>query len=195
MGGRTGRDEAGKLRLLLRAGLVSLALVVAIVAWLATRGDDQGRGGGGSQAAPSVRLVSPAGLAAAGAKLGQPVYWAGPLPGKELELEELAEGGARVAYLPAGEKAGADSSTALTIGSYPLADPEGALREFAARPGAIVRHSKDGTEVVSSREQPTSVYFVGPDKAVQVEVYDPSPRRAMGLALSGQVRPVAAAGR
>ena len=69
------------------------------------------------------------------------------------------------------------------------------MREFAARPGAIVRHSKDGTEVVSSREQPTSVYFVGPDKAVQVEVYDPSPRRAMQLALSGRVRPVTGGGR
>ena len=176
--------------MLLRAGLLTLAAVVAIVAWLATRGDDQGSDGGGAQAVPSVGIVSPAGLTAAGAKLGQPVYWAGSLPGTELELEELSEGGVRVIYLPAGEKAGADPSTALTVGSYPLADPEAALREFAARPGAIVRHSKDGTEVVSSREQPTSVYFVGSDKAVQVEVYDPSPRRAMRLALSGRVRPV-----
>lgn len=183
-----------KQRLLLRAGLLSLAAVVALVAWLATRGDGQGEGGGSTPAVPTVGIVSPAGLAAAGAKLGQPVYWAGSLPGTELALEKLPEGGARVAYLPAGEEAGGASATALTIGSYPLADPETALREFAARPGAIVRHAKDGTEVVSSREQPTSVYFVGPDKAVQVEVYDPSPRRAMRLALSGRVRPVSGGG-
>jgi hypothetical protein len=177
--------------LLLRSVLVGLAAVVAIVAWLATRGDDTGGDKGAAPAGPVVRIVSPAGLAAAAAKLGQPLYWAGPVPGTELELEELPEGGARVIYLPAGEGAGADSARALTIGSYPLADPEAALREFAARPGAIVRHSGDGTEVVSSREQPTSVYFVGADKTVQVEVYDPSPRRAMRLALSGRVRPVA----
>ena len=181
--------------MLLRAGLVSLAAVVAIIAWLATRGDDQASDSGAAQAEPSVAIVSPAGLAAAGAKLGQPVYWAGSLPGTELELEELSEGGARVIYLPTGEEAGADSTAALAIGSYPLGDPEGALREFAAPPGSIVRHSSEGTEVVSSREQPTSVYFVGTDKAVQVEVYDPSPRRAMRLALSGRVRPVAGGGR
>ena len=181
--------------MLLRAGLVTLAAAVAIVAWLATRGDDQGSDGPGARARPAPAIVSPASLTAAGAKLGQSVYWAGSLPGTELELEELSEGGVRVIYLPAGEEAGRDSTTALTIGSYPLADPEAALREFAARPGAIVRHSKDGTEVVSSREQPTSVYFVGPDKAVQVEVYDPSPRRAMQLALSGRVRPVTGGGR
>jgi hypothetical protein len=180
---------------LLRAGLVSLAAAVAIVAWLATRGDDHGGDREGVQAGPSVAIVSPAGLAAAGAKLGQPVYWAGSLPGTELELEELTEGGVRVVYLPAGDEAGGNSSTTLSIGSYPLADPAAALREFAAQPGAIIRHSKDGTEVVSSREQPTSVYFVGPDKAVQVEVYDPSPRRAMRVALSGQVRPVAGGGK
>ncbi len=177
--------------MLLRTGLVTLAAVVALVAWLATRGDDQGADRGEAQAEPVVGIVSPAGLAAAGAKLGQPIYWAGALPGTELELEQLPEGGARVVYLPAGEEAGADSTTALTIGSYPLTDPEAALRAFAARPGAIVRHSRDGIEVVSSREQPTSVYFVGAEKTVQVEVYDQSPRRAMRLALSGKVRAVA----
>jgi hypothetical protein len=182
--------------LLLRSGLASLAAIVAIVAWLATRNDDQGGDRGEAAAEPTVAIVSPAGLAAAGAELGQPIYWAGSLPGTELELEELSDGGARVIYLPGGEKAGTDSAATLTIGSYPLADPEAALAEFAARPpGAIVRHSEDGTEVVSSREQLTSVYFVGPDKAVQVEVYDPSPRRAMRLALSGRVRPVAEGGR
>src|SRR5690349_20274312 len=122
-----------KQRLLLRAGLLGLAAVVAIVAWLATRDDGRGSDGGGAEAVPTVRIVSPVGLGAAGAKLGQPVYWAGSLPGTELELEKLPEGGVRVAYLPAGEEAGKDSATALTIGSYPLADPETALREFAAR--------------------------------------------------------------
>lgn len=181
--------------MLLRSGLVGLAAVVAIVAWLVTRGDDQGGEKTEVQAEPVVAIVSPAGLAAAAARLGQPLYWVGSLPGTELELEELSEGGTRVIYLPAGEDAGADSAAALTIGSYPLADPEAALHAFAAQPGAIVRHSSDGTEVVSSREQPTSVYFVGAEKTVQVEVYDPSPRRAMRLALSGQVRPVAGGGR
>lgn len=178
--------------MLLRAGLAFLAALVALVAWIATKGDDDG---GAEVHAKPARIVSRAGLAAAGTKLGQPVYWAGSLPGTELELEELLEGGVRVAYLPAGEEAGAASAATLTVGSYPLADPEVALRAFAAHPGAIIRHSRDGGEVVTSEERPTSVYFVSPDNTVQVEVYDPSPRRAMRLALSGLVRPVAGGGR
>jgi hypothetical protein len=145
-------SEAQKQRLLLRGGLASLAIVVAIVAWLATRNDDQGGDGGEVPARPAITIVSPGGLVATAAKLDQPVYWAGSLPGTELELEELSDGGARVVYLLAGEKAGTDSAATLAIGSYPLADPEAALAEFAARPpGAIVRHSGDGTEVCMPR--------------------------------------------
>lgn len=180
-------------RLLLRAGLATLAALVALVAWLATRDDDQG-GGGEAPAEPAARIVSPAGLTAAAARHGQPVYWAGPMPGTDLELEELSEGGARVAYVPAGEEAGRRTSADLSVGSYPLADPEAALRRFAAQPGAIVRHASDGGEVVSNRKRPTSVYFLGAGKTVQVEVYDPSPRRAMRLALSGRVRPAGGGG-
>jgi hypothetical protein len=33
------------------------------------------------------------------------------------------------------------------------------------------------------------VYLISPDNTLQIEVYDPSPERAMELALSGQVRP------
>jgi len=181
--------------LLLRTGLATLAAVVALIAWLATRGDDSGSGEGAAPVEPTASIVSPAGLAAAAEKLGQPVYWVGSLPGTELELSELAEGGVRVVYLPAGEGGGEGSPAHLTIGSYPLDDPEAALRTFAARPGSIIRHARDGTEVVTSRTRPTSVYFVGAGKAVQVEVYDPSPRRAMRLALSGRVRPIAGGGR
>lgn len=176
--------------MLLRTGLATLAAVVALVAWLATRGDDQASGDGKAPLARATRVVSPEDLAVAASRLAQPIYWAGSRAGSELELEELPEGGARVSYPPAGEASGTDSSAVLTIGSYPLAAPEAALRAFAARPGAIVRHAKDGGEVVTSRERPTSVYFVSADRSVQVEVYDPSPRRAMRLALSGLVRPV-----
>ncbi len=163
---REGLSRLRKQRLLLRTGLVTLAAVVALVAWLATRGNDQGGDEPAARAETSTTIVSTTGLAAAAAKLGQPVYWAGSLPGSELELEELSEGGARVVYLPAGEGAGTDSTAALAIGSYPLADPAAALRKFAARPGAVVRRAPaTATEVVSSREQPTSVYFAGPDNS------------------------------
>jgi hypothetical protein len=53
-----------------------------------------------------------------------------------------------------------------------------------------VRHAPDGREVVTSVEKLTSVYFAGSEGDVQVEVYDPSYKRAMSLALSDRVQPV-----
>jgi hypothetical protein len=167
--------------------VVGLALVVALVAWLATRGGD------GESAAQSSgnesRIVVPAQLGDAAVLSGHPVYWAGPVAGTALELTESGEGDIQVRYLEEGAEAGDESAAALTIGSYPLSDPNGALQAFAEKPGSVVRRSKDGREVVVSEQNPTSAYFVSPDNNVQVEVYDPSPKRALSLALSGRVRP------
>jgi hypothetical protein len=122
--------------------------------------------------------------------LGQPIYWAGPVAGKELVLKELGEGrGVQLLYVPEGTEAGRESPKSLTIGSYPLPNPEKALKGFAERPGATVKHASDGGEVVAGAEAPTSAYFSSPDNSVQVEVYDPSAQRAMSLALSGKVQP------
>lgn len=186
------KDEKGldgTQRKWLRAGVVALAVAVALVAWIATRGDDGGENSTADEAAPA-QIFSADELGGATDDLGQAVYWAGEREGTELELENLGEGGGvRVRYVPEGSEPGEAPGEVLTIGSYPLADPAQALEEFAARPGAIVREADDGAEVVSSKERPTSVYFVDPGNTVQVEVYDPDPGRAMSLALSGDVQP------
>jgi hypothetical protein len=177
-----------KRQWLLRGGVIAVALLVALVAWLATRhGDDDD--GSTAAVAAGPRIVSAEELSEAADSSGHPVYWASEIPGTELELSDLDDEGSRVRYVPAGTEAGQGSSAALTISSYPLADPGTALEGFADRPGAIVRQAADGREVVSSGESPTSVYFASPDNSVQVEIYDPSPQRAMNLALSGRVQP------
>jgi hypothetical protein len=182
-------EITAKQRLFLRGGVVALAAVVAVIAWLATRDDGGGSDKGSTATEAGSRIVSQAELAEVEATLGQPVYWAGAVPGTEVELEELGEDGTRVRYVPAGTEAGEGSAASLTVGSYPLADPKAATEDFAARSGSVVRRAKGGTEVVSGEENPTSVYFASPGNRVQVEVYDPSPKRAMGLALSGRVQP------
>lgn len=181
--------DSGKARLLLRGGVVALAVAVALIAWLSTRDDSVGGEEAGTPPRSSSRIVSAAELGEVAVSLGQPVYWAGVRAGNELELTELSEGGTQVSYAPEGTEAGEGSAALLTIGSYPLPDPEAALERFAGQSGAIVRRAKNGTKVVSSEKNPTSAYFVSPDNSVQVEVYDPSPRRAMNLALSGRVQP------
>jgi len=174
--------EMGERPWLLRGAVLGLALVVGVVAWLAT-GDDE------TPSAPAevaeVRIVEEGELAGLATEIGQPIYWARPVEGAELELTELPEqGGVQIRYLEEGGEA-----DALTVGSYPLPDPASAVDAIAAESGATVRTSRDGRRVVASAERPTSVYFASPDNSVQVEVYDPSPARALRLALSTQVRP------
>lgn len=181
-------EAASKRPWLLRGTVLVVALGVGLVAWIAG-GDDES----GEEAAPAAvvgaRIVEPAELANVAATLGHPVYWAGPIAGTELELTEGEDGSVQLRYLEDPAEAETESASALTVGSYPLPDPTAALEEFAAEPGAVVQRSRDGVEVVSSRSNPRSVYFASPDNAVQVEVYDPRARRALGLALSGRVRP------
>lgn len=176
---------------LLRCAVVGLALVVGLIAWVRTGDNEEPTSAPTTQAAPADRLVSPAELRSAAAASGQDVYWVGPMAGKELELVELEEeGGFQVRYLPAGTDVEGASSAALTIGSYPLDDARAALENVAARPGATVHRSRDGGKVVVSDSSPTSAYSANPDNSVQIEVYDPSARRALAIALSGRVRPV-----
>ena len=61
--------------------------------------------------------------------------------------------------------------------------------QVAKAHGATVKRFPNGTEFVTTKERPDSVYFAGSDNTVQVEVYDPSPGRAMGLARSGRIVP------
>lgn len=180
---------AASNRRMLRIGIVVLALVVGLIAWVATRGDD-----GESTPAPSsgteAKIVDLGELEEFVDASGHSVYWAGVQPGKEIEVSETANGDVQIRYLDEGTEAGGGSAGVLTIGSYPLPDPAAAVEGFAARKGSLVRHSPEGREVVTSAEKPTSVYFAGAEGDVQVEVYDPSYKRAMSLALSKQVQPV-----
>jgi hypothetical protein len=177
---------ADSRRWLLRGTVLALALAVGLVAWLSERGAD----GAAVEPSPEVRIVRPVALADAAVLSGHPVYWIGPVPGTELELSEAADGTVQVRYLPVGSQSGEERpGGVLTVASYPLAHPARALSAFAARPGSSVHGARAGRKVVTSAESPGSAYFASPDDSVQVEVYDPAPNRALGLVLSGRVRP------
>lgn len=173
---------------LLRGAILAIAVVVGVLAWLATRED----GEEAASTAVPARVVSAEELADVAAAAGHPVYWAGAMPGTELEVTQEAGGNVVVRYLTGAAEAASPRGDFLTVGTYPLADAAAALDNVASAPGAIVRLAPDGRRLVSSGANPTSVYFAGPDNSVQVEIYDPSPQRAMRLALSPRVTPVPA---
>jgi hypothetical protein len=175
---------AGDRPWLLRGAVIGLALVVGVVSWLATR-DDDGEPVAAEPVAES-RVIGESELQGIAAASGHPVYWAGSIAGTTLEATESEDGSIQVRYV----EEGAESAEALTIGSYPLPDPTAALDSFSEQEGSEIHRSDSGREVVINEQNPTSAYFVSPDNTVQVEVYDPSPERALSLALSERVRPV-----
>lgn len=176
---------AGEHSWLLRAVAVALALSAGFLTWLAT--DD---GEPAVTAAPGPRVVAADDLADLATVSGIPVYWAGPIPGTELELTEGPGRNVQVRYLKDGAAAGERKADFLTVGTYPLADPEAALDNLAAQPGSSVRVSRTGRRIVVDRRAPNSAYFASPDNRVQVEIYDRVSGRALRLALSDRVRPV-----
>jgi len=187
--GKPKKKEADRRRML-RIGIVALALLVGAIAWVASKGDDGEAESEPASAGVGPKIVSVEELEEFADEAGHAVYWAGPLPGKVLEASETDAGNVQIRYLDEGTEAGGGSKAVLTIGSYPLADPAAAVKNYGERKGSLVRNSSDGREVATSVEKPTSVYFAGTDGDVQVEVYDPNYKRAMALALSEQVRPV-----
>jgi hypothetical protein len=186
----TERDSAARRGLgtrtwLLAGAIVLLATVAATVALLLSDGDD-----GDSPARGAPREVSVQELRSAAEAAGHPVYWAGAIPDRRLELTETARGHLFVRYLPEGARAGDDRPAFTAVGSYPLEDAYQSAARSAARRGSVRREAPGGGIAVWTRGRPTSVYLAYPGSDVLVEVYDPSAARARQLALSGEVGPV-----
>ncbi len=186
------------LRILRTALLVLvIALIAAVVVWITG-----GSGGGDEEAAEAPpgapRVVSAAELGEAAAASDAPIYWAGARPGAELELSEVgaeaAEGEASrvyVRYLTGGAKVGDPQPDFLTIGTYSEPQAYEDLQSSAKRSGAKLRKAPRGAMAWQDPESPTSVYLAKPGAKYQVEVYDPTPKTALEVALSPKLRPVA----
>lgn len=176
----------------LRIAVIALALSIAFFVWAVRRnnGDDESAPAQTpTPAQAETRIVSEEALAEVASTVGHDVYWAGPIPDTELEATESEDGSVLVRYLEDGAEVGEGQAAFLTIGSYPLVDTKKTMEEFAEQPGAIIRQTPDGREVMTTKQRPTNVYFATPDEVLQIEVFDPSPERAMRLARSG-VEPV-----
>jgi hypothetical protein len=175
----------GRRTWLLAAIVAILAASAALVLVLTDGGDDEG-----GAAPESPREVSIAELRSAAAEAGHPVYWAGAIAGRRLELTQTGPGNIYVRYLPAGARVGDERPAFTAIGSYPVADAYRTTELSGQRRGAIERDAPGGGIAVWNRDSPTSVYLAYPGSDVLVEVYDPDPARARELALSGEVGPI-----
>ena len=180
------RPRASRSRRRRRLAFASAALVVfvaasAAAAFLFLRGDDQ------SQAGAPVGISSE-GLASFASSHNGPVYWAGAIPSRKLELTATSAG-TFVRYLPLSARVG-NSERAITVATYPLRKAYATAAARSKNPQMTSRETAGGGVVVWSRTRPTSVYLAFPGVPQLVEVYAPNAAEARTLALSGRIRPV-----
>jgi hypothetical protein len=168
-------------------GIVLSAAIVLVAALLATQG---GSGGGSGQAEAGPRVVEVGDLLSVAGSLGHPLYWAGSRAEDRLELTQEPDGSVYLRYLPPGVEAGASPAAYLTVGTYPVANAQGALRSTAAQAGSSLSHVAGGGLVLVNPTESPSVYLAYPQSDLQLEVYDPAPGRAISLIRSGAIRPV-----
>lgn len=173
-----------------RWGILAIA-VAGVIAWVAMHGDN----GGTSRAEPAAaafkaRVVTPSEFEEIALSSGHPVYWNGPGIGEELLASKSRDGDVRVRYVEHGIEPRTDRRKMKMIGSYPVADAAETIHRYASRRESFVRYSDDDRLIVTSVKAPSNVFFASRDNRVLVEIYDPSPQRAVGLALGGWVQPV-----
>lgn len=176
----------GQLRL--AAVLVALPLI-AIAIWV-IGGCGGGGGASSSESTVSAEIVDAEALKERSEDEEMPIYWAGEQAGTELELSVPEEGRTYVRYLTGGAEAGDPQPNFLTVGTYAFAEPIPALEELAEKPGGVQRSVPDGGIAYFNRNGPNSVYLAYPGQEVQIEVFDPDPKRAKELATSGEIVPI-----
>lgn len=169
------------------AGIAASAALVLIVVVLAVvGGNDSGAAGPGFE----LGFVTAEELVELEAELGHAVYWVGEQPPDRIELKREANGEVFLRYLPPGVELGADPAGYLTVGTYPVPDAVAATRRYARDSGTSAIAGPDGSVMVANLESAGSVYVAFPGSDLQIEVFDPSPRRALALVRGGELEPV-----
>jgi len=149
-------------------------------------------GSGGSDSSSSTsqgaaEIVSPDALRETASEATTPVYWAGEQDETELELSQPDRERTYVRYLTGNAEAGDKRAAFLTVGTYSQPNAIASLRRQAERAGGTLAHAPGNATVYYDRANPGSVYLAYPGAPVEVEVFDPSFRRALRLVESGQI--------
>jgi hypothetical protein len=132
--------------------------------------------------------MSSANLHSVAASRTTPIFWAGPIAGRELELTTTTTG-TFVRYLPAGARSGG-TKLALTIATYPLKSAYTTAVGQAKEKGMTSKPAENGGIAVWRKSKPTSVYLAFRGVPSLVEVYAPVAKEARTVALSGRIKPV-----
>ena len=163
--------------------VVAVAVAAGLVAWLVLRDD-----GGSSSARTQAGAIAmkPAAIATLAQSVGHPIYWLGPMRDTTYEVTQAANGKIYVRYLPSGVDVGSPKQY-LTVATYPFPGTYAVIRKQARVKGAVTARLAGGGVAVLDAGYPQSVHIGYPQVDHQIEVYDPTPARAMQLVSSGQL--------
>jgi hypothetical protein len=174
--------------------VVAIAVAAAFVVWLIVRGHDDSSNTttttSTTVAAVGPVAATPAVLRSLSAKSDQPIYWVGPRPGQTYELTRTKSGRTYIRYLPPGAEIGNRRADYTIVGTYPTQDAQKVLKDLAKQSGEKSVTAPGGGVAVYSTTAPTNVYVAFPGSDVQIEVFDPSPGKALRLVTTGRVAPV-----
>ena len=177
--------------------VVAIALAAGFVVWLLVRGNDDSSSSSkastttaGASGAIGPVAATPAALRSVSAKAKRPIYWVGPRSGQTYELTRTRGGRVYVRYLPAGAKIGNRRADYTIVGTYPTPNALKVLQDLAKQPTEKSMPAPGGGIAVYAKNAPTNIYVAFPGSDEQIEVFDPSAKRALRLVTSGRVAPV-----
>jgi hypothetical protein len=172
-------------RRIIRIGFwVALAVVVVLVVRSIADGGDSS----GDTTAPEIVTLEE--LRDEANSTGEPIYWAGAQPNTELELSRPDKERIYVRYLTGDAEVGTKQTDFLTVGTYTFPGAAAALQKLSEKPGGVRASTAGGGIVYFDRNRPQNVYLAYPGVDIEIEVYDPDAKRALGLVASGQIVPV-----
>jgi hypothetical protein len=176
--------------------VVAIALAAGFVVWLLVRGnDDSSSSSNATTTAETAQPIgpvaaTPAALRSVSAQAKRPIYWVGPRSGQTYELTRTASGRVYVRYLPPGAKIGNRRADYTIVGTYPTPNALKILQDLAKQSDEKSVPAPGGGIAVYATKAPTNVYVAFPGSDEQIEVFDPSAKRALRLVTSGRVAPV-----
>jgi hypothetical protein len=180
--------------------VVALALALgsaALLVWLLLGRDDSSASDGditeaamrsGSGTGPVA--VSAKGLRTLAAALEQPIYWAGARPGYRYALRQAPDGQFYVRYLAPGTVVDESGRRQLIVATYPQENALAELRGEARREGGFTLALPGGGVAYFRERRSRNVFVAYPGSRYQIEVFDPTPQRALRLVATGRIVPV-----
>ena len=119
------------------------------------------------------------------------IYWAGPLENAKYTLNVDEAGAAFIRYLPNGEGANDTEKKYLTVATYKVNAAFDAVKAAGNEQDGIGLITADGAAVYYNKNSASNVYLAYPGQDLQIEVFDPTPGRALQLVnTTGLLKPV-----